>query len=75
MYSPPHVVDMYIHPLRVKLDQGFSRPRIKMVRGVGDKIEASQGNKGATTKNSAAVHYRVPHLSNPCVLHPPLVHY
>jgi len=40
---------MYIHPLRGKLDQGFSRPRMKTVRGVGDKIEASQGNKGATT--------------------------
>ena len=49
MCSPPLVVDMYIHPLRSKLDQGFSRPRMKTVRGVGDKIEASQGNKGATT--------------------------
>ena len=45
MCSPPLVVDMYIHPLRGKLDQGFSRPRMKTVRGVGDKIEASQGNK------------------------------
>ncbi len=40
MCSPPNVVDMYIHSLWDKLDQGFSRPRIKMVRGVGDKIEA-----------------------------------
>jgi DNA-binding response OmpR family regulator len=31
---------MDIHSLRDKLDQGFSRPRIKTVRGVGDKIEA-----------------------------------
>jgi hypothetical protein len=48
MCSPPHVVDMDIHPLRGKLDQGFSPPRIKTVPDVGDKIEASQGNKGAT---------------------------
>jgi DNA-binding response OmpR family regulator len=31
---------MYMHTLRDKLDQGFSRPRVKTVRGVGDKIEA-----------------------------------
>jgi len=35
---------MYIHSLRDKLDQGFSRPLMKTVCGVGDKIEASQGN-------------------------------
>ena len=40
MCSPPNVVDMSIHPLRSKLDQGFSRPRIKTVRGVSYKIEA-----------------------------------
>ena len=40
MCSPPHVVGMYMHSLRDKLDQGFSRPRVKTVRGVGDKIEA-----------------------------------
>ncbi len=40
MCSSPNVVDMYIHSLRDKLDQGFSHPRIKTVRGVGDKIEA-----------------------------------
>ncbi len=40
MCSPPLVVDMYIHSLLDKLDQGFSRPRIKTVRGVGYKIEA-----------------------------------
>jgi hypothetical protein len=45
MCNPPNVVDMYIHSLLDKLDQGFSRPRIKTVRAVGDKIEASQGNK------------------------------
>jgi DNA-binding response OmpR family regulator len=35
-----NVVDIYIHYLRDKLDQGFSRPLIKTVRGVGYKIEA-----------------------------------
>ena len=40
MCSPPLVVDMYIHHLRVKFDQSFSRPLMKTVRGVGDKIEA-----------------------------------
>ena len=40
MCSPPHVVDMDIHSLRDKLDQGFSRPCIKTVPDVGDKIEA-----------------------------------
>ena len=40
MCSPPHVVDRYIHSPRDKLDQGFSRPRIKTVRGVGYNIEA-----------------------------------
>jgi DNA-binding response OmpR family regulator len=40
MCSPPNVVDRYIHSPRDKLDQGFSRPRIKTVRGVGYKIEA-----------------------------------
>ncbi|TMD48558.1 MAG: hypothetical protein E6I90_03160, partial [Chloroflexi bacterium] len=40
MCSHPHVVDMYIHSLLDKLDQGFSRPRIKTVHGVGYNIEA-----------------------------------
>ncbi len=40
MCSPPNVVGMYIHSLRDKLDQGFSRPLMKTVRGVGYKIEA-----------------------------------
>ena len=35
-----HVVDLYSHYLRDKIDQGFSRPLIKTVRGVGYKIEA-----------------------------------
>jgi len=34
-----NVVDIYIHYLREKIDQGFSRPLIKTVRGVGYKIE------------------------------------
>jgi len=40
MCSPPHVVDMYIHSLLDKLDQGFSRLRIKTVRGVGYVVKA-----------------------------------
>ncbi|GAC1401121.1 MAG: response regulator transcription factor [Ktedonobacteraceae bacterium] len=35
-----NVVDIYIHYLRDKIDQGFSHPCIKTVRGVGYKIEA-----------------------------------
>ena len=35
MCSPPNVVGMYMHSLRDKLDQGFSRPLMKTVRGVG----------------------------------------
>ena len=35
-----NVVDIYIHYLREKIDQGFARPLIKTVRGVGYKIEA-----------------------------------
>src|SRR5579859_842430 len=35
-----NVVDIYIHYLREKIDQGFSRPLIKTVRGVGYKIQA-----------------------------------
>jgi DNA-binding response OmpR family regulator len=34
-------VDIYIHYLREKVDQGFAHPLIKTVRGVGYKIEAS----------------------------------
>jgi DNA-binding response OmpR family regulator len=34
-----NVVDIYIHYLRDKVDQGFSRPLIKTVRGVGYKVE------------------------------------
>ena len=37
-----NVVDIYIHYLRDKIDQGFSQPLIKTVRGVGYKIEAKQ---------------------------------
>ncbi|GHO86089.1 response regulator transcription factor [Dictyobacter formicarum] len=33
-----NVVDIYIHYLRDKVDQGFSRPLIKTVRGFGYKI-------------------------------------
>lgn len=36
-----NVVDIYIHYLRDKVDQGFPSPLIKTVRGVGYKIEAS----------------------------------
>ena len=36
-----NVVDIYIHYLRDKIDQGFAHPLIKTVRGVGYKIEAS----------------------------------
>ena len=35
-----NVVDIYIHYLRDKVDQGFSHPLIKTVRGVGYNIEA-----------------------------------
>jgi DNA-binding response OmpR family regulator len=35
-----NVVDIYIHYLRDKIDQGFSHPLIKTIRGVGYKIEA-----------------------------------
>jgi DNA-binding response OmpR family regulator len=35
-----NVVDIYIHYLRDKVDQGFAHPLIKTVRGVGYKIEA-----------------------------------
>ena len=35
-----NVVDIYIHYLRDKIDQDFSHPLIKTVRGVGYKIEA-----------------------------------
>lgn len=34
-----NVVDIYIHYLREKIDQGFSHPLIKTVRGVGYKIQ------------------------------------
>jgi len=34
-----NVVDIYIHYLRDKIDQGFSQPLLKTVRGVGYKIE------------------------------------
>ena len=40
MEALSNVVDIYIHYLRDKIDQGFSRPLIKTVRGVGYKIEA-----------------------------------
>jgi DNA-binding response OmpR family regulator len=35
-----NVVDIYIHYLRDKIDQGFVHPLIKTIRGVGYKIEA-----------------------------------
>ena len=34
-----NIVDIYIHYLRDKIDQGFSRSLIKTIRGVGYKIE------------------------------------
>jgi two-component system, OmpR family, response regulator len=40
MEALSNVVDIYIHYLRDKVDQGFSKPLIKTVRGVGYKIEA-----------------------------------
>jgi DNA-binding response OmpR family regulator len=40
MEALSNVVDIYIHYLRDKIDQGFIRPLIKTVRGVGYKIEA-----------------------------------
>jgi hypothetical protein len=46
---------MDIHSLLDTLDQGFSRPRMKMVHGVGDTIEASPGSKGATTCAGASL--------------------
>jgi hypothetical protein len=33
MCSPPNVVDLYIHSLLDKLDQGFSRPLMKQRKG------------------------------------------
>lgn len=35
-----NVVDIYIHYLRDKIDQGHAKPLIKTVRGIGYKIEA-----------------------------------
>ncbi len=35
-----NIVDIYIHYLRDKIDQSFSHPLIKTIRGVGYKIEA-----------------------------------
>jgi len=40
MEALSNVVDIYIHYLRDKIDQGFARPLIKTVRGVGYKIDA-----------------------------------
>ena len=40
MEALSNVVDIYIHYLRDKIDQGFSYPLIKTVRGIGYKIEA-----------------------------------
>jgi len=37
-----NVVDIYIHYVRDKVDQGFSHPLIKTIRGIGYKIEAKQ---------------------------------
>lgn len=41
MEALSNVVDIYIHYLRDKIDQGFPHPLIKTVRGVGYKIDAS----------------------------------
>src|SRR5438093_4603433 len=41
MEALSNVVDIYIHYLRDKIDQGFANSLIKTVRGVGYKIEAS----------------------------------
>lgn len=41
-----NVVDIYIHYLRDKIDQGFAHPLIKTVRGVGYKIDAGDSGKG-----------------------------
>ena len=46
-----NVVDIYIDYLREKIDQRFSHPLIKMVRGVGNKLEAEQSTKGVTVMN------------------------
>jgi DNA-binding response OmpR family regulator len=35
-----NVVDIYIHYLREKIDNGFPRPLVKTVRGIGYKLEA-----------------------------------
>ncbi|GHO53171.1 winged helix-turn-helix domain-containing protein [Ktedonobacter robiniae] len=40
MEALSNVVDIYIHYLRDKIDQPFSYPLIRTVRGVGYKIEA-----------------------------------
>ncbi len=40
MEALSNVVDIYIHYLRDKIDQGFPHPLIKTVRGIGYKIEA-----------------------------------
>lgn len=41
-----NVVDIYIHYLRDKIDQDFSYPLIKTVRGVGYKIEGEHSSRG-----------------------------
>jgi DNA-binding response OmpR family regulator len=46
MEALSNVVDIYIHYLRDKIDQGFSRSLIKTVRGVGYKIDAEQRSIG-----------------------------
>ncbi len=38
--APPNVVDIYIHFLRRKIDQGFPKQMIRSVRGVGYKLQA-----------------------------------
>ena len=46
-----NVVDIYIHYLRDKIDQGFAHPLIKTVRGVGYKIDTGdRGNDGKGAK-------------------------
>jgi DNA-binding response OmpR family regulator len=47
MEALSNVVDIYIHYLRDKIDQGSGHPLIKTVRGVGYKIDAGSGSKGA----------------------------
>src|SRR5207247_9856931 len=46
-----NVVDIYIHYLRDKIDQGFSRPLITVVRDVGYRIDASYIRQGGARQD------------------------